>query len=119
MKTILNKGTKDNVQPTALTKEGLAAGSAGAPKAQGTIDGAISDGQKPFVKRNYLFMGIALLMIIIGFVLMTGSSNAIDAKVFNEDIFSTRRIVVGPAIAFLGFVAMAFAILYSPKQKEA
>lgn len=79
----------------------------------------IDNDQKPFVKKNYLFMGIALLMIVVGFLLMTGSSNAVDAKTFNEDIFSTRRIVVGPAIAFLGFVAMAFAILYTPRRKEA
>lgn len=119
MKTNLNKGINETVQSPTPPKAGPACGDSGATKAQGTIDGSISDEQKPFVKKNYLFMGIALLMIIVGFLLMTGSSNAIDAKVFNEDIFSTRRIVVGPMIAFLGFVAMAFAILYSPKQKEA
>ena len=30
------------------------------------------------------------------------------------DIFSTRRIVVGPTIAFLGFLLMAFAIIVKP-----
>ena len=79
----------------------------------------INNDQKPFVKGNYILMGIALLMIVGGFLLMTGSSNAVDAETFNEDIFSTRRIVVGPAIAFLGFVGMAFAILYTPRHKQA
>lgn len=81
-------------------------------------NGAESDTQKPFVKKNFLFMGISLAMIIIGFLLMTDSANGESAE-FNADIFSTRRIVIGPAIAFLGFVAMAFAILYTPKKDKA
>lgn len=69
--------------------------------------------QKPFVKKNFLFMAISLAMIVGGFLLMTGSANG-DVPGFNQDIFSTRRIIIGPGIAFLGFVAMAFAILYTP-----
>lgn len=75
-----------------------------------------TDQQKPFVKRNFIYMAISLAMIIIGFVLMGGSANG-DVSGFNEDIFSVRRIVIGPALAFLGFVAMAFAIIYTPKEK--
>jgi hypothetical protein len=82
------------------------------------INGAETDARKPFVKRNFLYMLISLAMIVAGFLLMTGSANG-EGAAFNEDIFSTRRIVIGPAIAFLGFVAMAFAILYTPKNKKA
>ncbi|WP_304507831.1 DUF3098 domain-containing protein [Duncaniella muris] len=32
-------------------------------------------------------------------------------------MFSVRRVVVGPTIAFLGFIFMGFAIMYSPKRK--
>lgn len=73
--------------------------------------------QKPFVKQNFVYMIVALVMIIVGFGLMAGSANG-DVPGFNEDIFSVRRIIVGPAIAFLGFVGMAFAIIYTPKQKQ-
>lgn len=73
--------------------------------------------QKPFVKLNFIFMAISLVMIVLGFALMAGSANG-DVPGFNEEIFSTRRIVVGPGIAFLGFVAMAFAIIYTPKTKN-
>ena len=69
------------------------------------------------MKRNIIFMGISLLMIIIGFALMAGPGSTVEGG-FNPDIFSTRRIVVGPTIAFLGFLAMAFAIVYSPKKKD-
>ena len=46
--------------------------------------------------------------------MLGGSTNAVDG--FNPDIFSTRRIVVGPALSFLGFLFMAFAIIYRPKK---
>ena len=36
---------------------------------------------------------------------------------FNYDIFSTRRTVVGPTIALLGFVLMIVAIMYKKKDK--
>lgn len=78
---------------------------------------AESDSQKPFVKANFIYMAVSLSMIIIGFILMAGSANGTGPE-FNEDIFSVRRIVIGPGLAFLGFVAMAFAILYSPKNKN-
>lgn len=37
---------------------------------------------------------------------------------FNPDIFSTRRIVVGPLLSFLGFLLMAFAIVIPPDYLE-
>lgn len=72
---------------------------------------------KPFVKKNFIYMAGSLAMIIVGFLLMTGTPNG-QGDTFNADIFSTRRIVVGPALAFLGFVAMAFAILYTPRKSK-
>ena len=47
----------------------------------------------------------------------TGGSSTEQA--FNPDIFSTRRIVVGPTIAFLGFIFMGFAIIRKPKDNVA
>lgn len=64
-------------------------------------------------RNNFIGMAVAGAMIIIGFLLMLGGSSSTEA--FDPDIFSTRRIVVGPAIAFLGFVAMAVAVWIAPK----
>ena len=47
---------------------------------------------------------------------MLGGSSTVEGG-FNPDIFSTRRIVVGPLLSFLGFLLMAFAILVDPKKK--
>lgn len=70
-----------------------------------------------FPKVNLIMMGGCILLIILGFILMGGGSSSVENG-FNPDIFSTRRIVVGPALAFLGFLLMAFAIIWTPKKKS-
>lgn len=70
----------------------------------------------PLGKINFIMMGICLLLIIIGFWLMTGSANVGDT--FNKDLFESSRVTVGPIIAFLGFVLMAFAIIYRKKDNK-
>lgn len=77
----------------------------------------IAEDKKPFVKMNIILMGVSILLIIVGFVLMTGDGSSVEGG-FNPDIFSTRRIVVGPTLSFIGFLAMAFSIIYSPKRKK-
>lgn len=70
----------------------------------------------PLQKMNFILMAIAGLMIIVGFLLMIGGSSS--PQEFNPDIFSTRRIVVGSTIAFIGFVFMGFGIIYRPRKKK-
>lgn len=67
-------------------------------------------------KMNFVYMAIAGVMIIVGFLLMLGPSATPDH--YEPDIFSTRRIVVGPTLAFLGFLAMAIAIIVSPRKSK-
>ena len=70
----------------------------------------------PLARNNFILMAVAGVMIVGGFLLMLGGSSTTEA--FNPDIFSTRRIVVGPALSFLGFLLMAFAIVYTPKKNK-
>ena len=65
-------------------------------------------------RQNFIFMICSGALIVIGFLLMLGPSSTVDY--FDSDIFSTRRIVVGPLLAFLGFVAMAIAIIVKGKK---
>lgn len=69
----------------------------------------------PLTRTNFILMAIAGAAIIIGFLLMLGTKTTADG--FEPDIFSTRRIIIGPAITFLGFVFMGFAIIFRPKHK--
>ncbi|MDE7180830.1 MAG: DUF3098 domain-containing protein [Muribaculaceae bacterium] len=71
----------------------------------------------PFGRVNYIMMAVCVVMIILGFALMSGGGSD-DPAAFSADIFSTRRLVVGPAIAFLGFLCMAFAIIWTPRRKK-
>lgn len=73
--------------------------------------------QFPLVKINFILMGIAALMIIVGFILISGGAPE-NADTFNPEVFSTRRIVVGPTITFLGFLFMGVGIMW-PNKKAA
>lgn len=69
-----------------------------------------------FPKRNLWMMCGCLVLIVVGFLLMSGGSSSIEGG-FNPDIFSFRRIVLGPALAFLGYLLMAFAIIGNKRKK--
>lgn len=73
--------------------------------------------QLPLSRNNFIWMGVSVALIVIGFLLMLGGSSTTEA--FNPDIFSTRRIVVGPTVAFIGFIALGVSIIVKPKSKNA
>ncbi|MFV0538802.1 MAG: DUF3098 domain-containing protein [Dysgonomonas sp.] len=68
-----------------------------------------------FDKLNYIICAASVLLIVIGFILMTGSSSSVEGG-FEPDIFSTKRIVVAPMVCFAGFLLMIVGILY-PRKK--
>ena len=70
--------------------------------------------QLPLGRNNFICMGVSAVLIVTGFLLMLGGSSTEE---FNPDIFSGRRIVVGPTMAFLGFVAMGVSIIRRPKTR--
>lgn len=68
-----------------------------------------------FDKTNFILLGIGMVVIIIGFLLMTGPGS--NETMFQPDIFSTRRIKVAPVVCFLGFIFMIYGILRKPTDK--
>ena len=66
-------------------------------------------------KINSILIAISLVVVVIGFALMVGEPSG--ATEYNPDIFSFRRITIGPMIALFGFLAMIVAILYKPRKK--
>lgn len=77
----------------------------------------IVDYRLPLGKTNFIIIGIALLMIVVGFILISGGATA-DGS-FNPEIFNARRIVIGPTLAFLGFIAVGVGIMWNGKKKPA
>ena len=65
-------------------------------------------------KLNLILIAVSFAIIVLGFALMVGEPSG---EVYNPDIFSFRRITLGPMIALFGFVAMIFAILFRGKKK--
>lgn len=65
-------------------------------------------------KLNLILIAVSVAIIVVGFFLMAGEPSG---EVYNPDIFSFRRITVGPMISLFGFVSMICAILYRPKKK--
>lgn len=66
-----------------------------------------------FGRMNYILLAIGMLVVVIGFILMSGDSSTTEA--YNPDIFSTRRTKVAPVVCLLGFVSMIYAVVYKPK----
>lgn len=70
-----------------------------------------------FDKTNFILLAVGFAIVIIGFILMSGSSSTEQA--FNPDIFSVRRIKVAPVVCFIGFISMIYAIIRKPKDTNA
>lgn len=66
-------------------------------------------------KLNLILIAVSFVIIVLGFCLMIGEPST---ETYNPDIFSTRRITVGPMISFFGFLFMIFAILFHPKDNK-
>ena len=67
-------------------------------------------------KTNFLMLTIGMVVVILGFILMSGSGS--NETSYNPEIFSAMHIKVAPVICLVGFLAIIGAILYKPKDKE-
>ena len=63
-----------------------------------------------FGKENFLLIAVAVVLIVVGFLLMSVGGSK-DGVSFNPEIFSARRIVIAPLVTVLGFVTMIVGIL--------
>ena len=68
-----------------------------------------------FDKTNFILLAVGMLVVILGFILMSGAGS--DESVFNNDIFSVRRIKGAPVVCFIGFISIIYAIIRKPADK--
>ena len=66
-------------------------------------------------KRNYQIIIAGIILIAIGFILMSGGRSD-DPEVFNPEIYNFRRIRLAPTLIIIGLTLQAYAILYRPKK---
>ena len=65
-----------------------------------------------FDKMNYILLAVGMLIVVIGFLLMTGPAST--ETTFEPDIFSARRTKLAPVVCLFGFVSMIYAIVRKP-----
>ena len=68
-----------------------------------------------FEKVNYKILLIGIVVIALGFILMSGGGSE-DPNVFNEEIFNFRRIRLAPTTVLIGFGITIYAILKNSKK---
>ncbi|MFI3328795.1 MAG: DUF3098 domain-containing protein [Rikenellaceae bacterium] len=73
------------------------------------------DSNLPLGDKNYKLLLIGFAIIILGFLLMSGGTPA-SPEGFNYDIFSFRRITLGPVVLVAGFIFEIYAILHREKR---
>ena len=68
-----------------------------------------------FGRENYMLMIIGLVVIVIGFILMSGGGSD-DPLKFNPEIFSPRRLTAAPIVIMLGLIIEIVAVLKKTKE---
>lgn len=69
-----------------------------------------------FGKANFVLLAVGMLIVIVGFCLMSGGSS--DETTFDNSIFDTRRVKVAPIVCLVGFLSMVYAIVHKPKDSS-
>ncbi len=68
-------------------------------------------------KKNILYIIAGFAIMVLGYVLMCGGGSD-DPNVFNEEMFSVRRITVAPVVILIGIVVEIWAIMHIGKSKK-
>lgn len=66
-----------------------------------------------FGKSNFIALAVGIVIILIGFFLMSGGESTREA--YDPSIFDARHIKVAPVVTFIGFVSIIYAIAHKPK----
>lgn len=82
---------------------------AGAAKAT-TMKEKTDDAAFAFGRENYILLFISIGLLLIGYALMAGGK-AENPNVFNEEVFSFRRITLAPIIVMAGYAMGIYAIV--------
>ena len=69
-----------------------------------------------FDKINFILLAVGMAVVLLGLILMSGPGSTDTA--FNPDIFSATRIKVAPAVCFIGFISIIYAVIRKPKDTQ-
>ena len=69
-----------------------------------------------FGKKNYILMLAGVVVMAVGYLCLIGGGSE-DPNVFNDAIFSARRMIVAPILIIAGLVIEVFAIMIKGDKK--
>ena len=70
-----------------------------------------------FGRTNYILMIAGLIVLAIGYIMLSGGGSD-DPNTFNNAMFDSRRLVVAPILITVGFVVEILAIMFKGKKNE-
>lgn len=73
--------------------------------------------QMPFTMKNYISILVGVVLLFVGFALMSGGGEH-TATEFDYSIFSFRRISLAPVVVIAGFVVVGFGIMKRFKREN-
>ena len=62
-------------------------------------------------KKNYIFIIVGCLVVLLGFILMSGGGSENPNVFIEEELFSFRRITLAPFMVILGYGLVLFGIM--------
>lgn len=67
-----------------------------------------------FDKTNYMWMLVGVVLVVVGFMLMSGGKSPNPNEFHPEEIYSARRITIAPLMILIGFAVEIYAIMKKP-----
>ena len=71
-----------------------------------------------FDHNNYMWMIGGVVLILIGFMLMSGGKSPDPHQFLYDEIYSFRRITLAPIVILLGFAVEIYAIMKKPQEQQ-
>jgi hypothetical protein len=83
---------------------------AGSSSVSQSVKNEVKSSELLFGKKNYLYLGVGIILICIGFLLMSGGSMP-SPDVWDENIiYSFRRITLAPIVILVGLIVSGMSI---------
>ena len=68
-------------------------------------------------RENFKYIIVGCVVVIVGFILMSGGGTEDPTQFNEEELFSFRRITLAPFLVMLGYGVVLFGILKRPKKE--
>ena len=71
----------------------------------------MSNSNFAFSKENYIWLCVGIVLLVIGYILMSGGGSDNPNEFHADQIFSARRITLAPITVLVGYGTILYAIL--------